>query len=95
VAEVGFDGDLADVESAGDLAVGQAFADEGEYLELARGESRVGRGQCRAGAGAERGQHPVGDGQVQVAAAFGDGPDGVEKLRTGGVFELEAAGPGP
>jgi hypothetical protein len=59
-----------------------------------RGVSEGSGAQGEAGARAESRQHPLGDRQVKVGAALGDGLDRFDQPGAGSVLEQEPARPG-
>ena len=92
--DVGFCGAKADVQVAGDLAVGQAVGDENEDFTLAVGKGAELRGAYGRGGrpGGEPFDQPLGDSGVEQRVALRDGADGLDELTGRGVFQQESAG---
>ena len=92
VVDVALDRGGGDHEALGDLGVGQALGDQGQDLDLARGEV-VGRVRGRGG-GVDGGQDVVLDRGVQRRLAAGDGSHGGADLVGARVLGQVAAGAG-
>ena len=90
--DVVFDGFLGEEEAVADLAVGEAFADEGEDAAFLVGEA--GQGVGGGGLVAHAAHDAAGGFGVEEGLAGGDGADGADEVGAADLLEDVAGGAG-